>query len=96
MDTRRHKINPGRIPGQPGRTPKRSRRPSGSHEYLHGWSAGWSDARTGKTSMPKQRGGGGGKTPSGKKPSPFPCLFWVAAPPAVLTAAAALADRLPL
>lgn len=73
---RRHKVNPGRIPGQPGRTPKRAR-PSGSHDYVLGWSQGRLDARAGKAKMPKQRGGG--------KPPKKGCLVLLLALPALPT-----------
>jgi len=49
---RRHRVNPGR-------TPHQRRRGKQSHDYLHGWSQGWQDARRGKTRpIPRQSGGG--------------------------------------
>lgn len=95
MDSRRHRINPGRIPGQPGRTPKRGRA-SGSHDYTLGWSQGRLDARAGKAKMPKQRGGGGGKTPTGKKTSGSGCAVWLLFPPAAITTITTAAGWWPL
>ena len=83
---RRHRVNPGR-------TPHQRRRGKQSHDYLHGWSQGWQDARAGKTRPIPRQAGGGRKPPRKRRTSKSGCALWLLLPAAALITGAYLSWR---
>ena len=83
---RRHRVNPGR-------TPQQRRRGKQSHDYLHGWSQGWQDARRGKTRPIPRQSGGGRKPPRKHRQSSSGCALLLLLPAAALITGAYLSWR---